>query len=68
MPLQEFLTSPRAARAFMTQIIGFMKDYDVAACRDILDSYAEGGDGGVTFLALRRACNLAGKSETDAKT
>lgn len=56
--LKEFVTSKRAAHAFMSQILGFIKKHDVSSCRQILDDYAEGGDDGVTFRSIRRACNL----------
>ena len=42
----------------MTMILGFKSAHDPDECRAILDRYAEGGDGGVTYVTIRKACNL----------
>ena len=56
--LKAFVTSPRAAQAFMSMLLGFKAKHDVEECRKFIDDYAEGGDGGVTWTAMRAACNL----------
>ena len=56
--LKEFLTSPRAGRAFMTMVLTFLSKTSPDQCRAILDAYAEGGDDGVTRRVMRRACSL----------
>ena len=45
---KDFLLSPRAGRVFLSMLLGWMKNQDNEQCRREIDSYAEGGDGGLT--------------------
>ena len=56
--LKAFLTSRRAVHAFMVMILCFIQCHTIDTCRRIIDAFAVGGDGGVTYLAMRVACNL----------
>lgn len=56
--LRDFLASPRAGRALIAMLLGFAAQTSTAECQAILDDWAEGGDGGITWQVMRRACNL----------
>ena len=56
--LRDFLASPRAGRALIAMLLGFAAQTSTADCQAILDDWAEGGDGGITWQVMRRACNL----------
>lgn len=57
--LREFLSSERAGRVLLRLVFGFARERSPEQCVAILDHWVEGGgDGGVTYRVMRRACNL----------